>query len=80
MAKETMGERMARVETKLETVHNDINELKDLVKEHISKHGQVHKEMDNKYASKQIEVGFWWLAGTIITALVGSGVIFITNL
>lgn len=75
-----MGERMARVETKLETVHEDIHELKSLVKTHMDKHDQVHAEMDNKYASKQIEVGFWWLAGTIITAIISSGVIYLMRL
>lgn len=70
---------MARVETKLEVVHTDITELKNLVKEHIEKHEQIHKELDTKYASKKIETTIYWLVGVVVVALVGAGINWLFN-
>ena len=51
----TTGERFMKIEMKMEAMHDDLTEIKTLVKEHIAWEDTKYKEMDEKYAL-QIEV------------------------
>lgn len=57
-----MGERMAVLETKVDDIKRDINEIKDLLKRN-----------DNKYALKEdvkdLQSRFYWILGVLITML-----------
>ena len=46
MGKVTTGERLAKLETKVDNMHEDIGELKDMI-----------KALDGKFANKWVEKG-----------------------
>lgn len=71
MVKTTTQERLAVIETKLETIQTDVADIKKALKEHVEWEDHKYKELDKKYASKIIE--------KIVYALVGGVLIYTLN-
>lgn len=54
------------------TMKNDIEHIKQHQEEMVGKLDKFIEAADGKYASKKIELAFYWLAGLIGTAVVGA--------
>ena len=50
-----MNERMARVETNIENIKEDIIEIKNLLTEHVLWENEKYDEMDKKFSAKWVE-------------------------
>ena len=50
-----MNERMARVETNIENIKEDIIEIKNLLTEHVVWENEKYDEMDKKFSAKWVE-------------------------
>lgn len=62
-----MNERMARVETNIENIKEQIGEIKQMLIEHVSWENDKYDEMDKKFAPK-------WIEKFVIALIVGGGV------
>jgi hypothetical protein len=63
-----MPERMMRLETKMEAVIDSVDDLKDLLKEHVSWEEENSRNMDQRFSGKWVE----YLTIPIIVSLVGA--------
>lgn len=62
-----MNERMARVETNIENIKEQITEIKNMLIDHVDWESDKYEEMDKKFAPK-------WIEKFVIALIVGSGV------
>jgi len=73
--KRTQGERLVAIETKLEVLSGDINEIKDSLKEHIaweeSKYNSLKQDYAAKWSEKAIYAIIMILIGVAIKVMVG---------
>jgi len=72
-----MNERMARVETNIENIKEQVGEIKQMLTDHVNWENDKYDEMDKKFAPK-------WIEKFVIALIVGGGVtglgILITHL
>jgi hypothetical protein len=59
-----MNERMARVETNIENIKEDVQEIKAMLNDHVTWEEDKYSDLDKKYAPK-------WVQTTLITLLIG---------
>ena len=50
-----MNERMARVETNIENIKEDIIEIKNMLSDHVIWESEKYDEMDKKFSAKWVE-------------------------
>lgn len=62
-----MGERMAKVETKVNYIAEEIVEIKDLIRAHMKKEDERHAHLKDKFASKWVEKVVAGLVTLILT-------------
>jgi hypothetical protein len=62
-----MNERMARVETNIENIKEQIGEIKEMLTDHVNWESDKYEEMDKKFAPK-------WIEKFVIALIVGGGV------
>jgi hypothetical protein len=63
-------ERLAVIETKLETIQSDVSEIKASIKEHIIWEDTKYEEMKKQFAAKWSERAVTGLIATIVTAVI----------
>jgi len=66
-----MNERMARVETNINNIKEDVQEIKTMLTDHVLREDQKYKDLDKKYAPK-------WVERTLITLLLGIAITVIS--
>ena len=74
MTKLTTGERFMRLETKMESMHDDMNEIKKLLKSHIDREDARHEELDKRFVLIQqfapVKSIVYGLVGLLLTGIV----------
>ena len=66
----TNGERLMKLETQMVGIKEDINEIKDMLSEHIRIEEERYANLDNKYSAKWVENTVLAIAVTVVGAIV----------
>lgn len=72
MSRTTNEERLMRLETQQTAIITDIKEVKDLLKDYITKQEHFNETLDMRYSSKWVERVAIGLIGLILTAFIGA--------
>ena len=74
LGKKTM-ERLAVIETEIKNIKNSVNDIKQIIKEHTiemdEKFTSYREFLENNYAKKYVEKGFWAVVGIGATLFTG---------
>ncbi len=77
MTKLNTGERLVKIETKMEVMHDSITEIKEMLKEHVDWEAKKYEELDSKYASKLTEKIVYGLVGLTLSGIVTAAIMII---
>lgn len=72
MPKVTQGERLAVIETKLETLQEDISEIKSAIKSHMVWEEKKYEGLKQEFAAKWAEKAITFLIGLIVAGVIGA--------
>ncbi len=72
MTKITQGERLAIIETKLETLNSDISEIKAMLKDHTEWESKKYEELKRDTAGKWVETVTIGIIIAVTSAVVGA--------
>ena len=65
-----MNERMARVETNIDNIKEDVSEIKEMLTDHVHRETKRFDDMDKKFAAKWVQPAFVsLLIGIVITVI-----------
>jgi len=70
MAKTTMGERLAKLETKVEYIAKGMDTITQMLEERVQREDERFSNLDKKYASKLVEKIVYSMVGIILTTTI----------